>query len=501
MLDEIKALRKKQEQPFFIWQLEFLDVFRENSGFDVVIGNPPYVGQKGNKDTFCVIANGNLGRYHLGKMDLFYFFFHLSLDLAKDRASCSFITTNYFLTATGAKKLREDLYSRASIRELINFNEYRIFASALGQHNIITVFDKRASSRKTHTTLVEKTGTASSYDLYNVLRKTDKKLACSEIERENLYDGENKYIRLEGTQSQGNPVNEILNRMSNECHLLSSFCNIRQGLISGCDYMSKTNMEKLNAVDEIKEKDGVFIFDLKNPRDLRVVQSFSDDEQLLLRSLYKNSDIDRYWNSSLPTKKVLYLGKDQTDISKYPNIQRHLSKFSVVLADCREVSNGRRKYYQLHWPRIEDIFIGEKIIVPYRARRNAFSIDRDEWFCSADCYVITLNNNELDLRYILSLLNSKLYYLWLYYRGKRKGEMLELFKQSLSEIPIKKLNGETQAEHIALVDKIYSITSSEDYNPANPPEEQLNLEAEIDDLVFDLYQLTHEERQLVSKGR
>ena len=496
-LDEIKAFRKRHEKPFFIWKLEFSDVFRENSGFDVVIGNPPYVGESGNKDTFRPIARGNLGRYYLGKMDLFYFFFHLSLDLAKEHASCSFITTNYFLTASGAKKLREDLHSRASIRELINFNEYRIFASALGQHNIITVFDKGASSRNTHTTLVSKTGIARSYDLYSVLRKTDKKSDFSEVESEHLYDGEEKYIRLEGTQSKDNPVNQILNRMSNGCHLLSSFCNVNQGLVSGCDYVSGRNIKKLNGVDDIELKDGIFVFDLKNPRDLKVVQSFNEEEQLLLRSFYKNSDIDRYWNSSLPTKKVLYLGKEQTEISKYPNIERHLSKFNAVLADRREVRNGRIKHHQLQWYRAEDIFIGEKIIVPYRARRNAFSIDREEWFCRSDCYVITSESNELDLRYILSLMNSKLYYLWLYFRGKRKGEVLELFNQPLSEIPIKKLDEKAQAEHIALVDKIYAITRSEDYDPSNPPKEQLSLEAQIDELVFDLYELTEDERLLV----
>ena len=75
--------------------------------------------------------------------------------------------------------------------------------------------------------------------------------------------------------------------------------------------------------------------------------------------------------------------------------------------------------------------------------------------------------------------------------------MLELFNQPLSEIPIKKLDEKAQAEHIALVDKIYAITRSEDYDPSNPPKEQLSLEAQIDELVFDLYELTEDERLLV----
>ena len=495
-LDEIKALRKRHEKPFFIWKLEFSDVFRENGGFDVVIGNPPYVGESGNKDTFRPIANGNLGDYYLGKMDLFYFFFHLSLDLAKDCASCSFITTNYFLTASGAKKLREDLHSRASIRELINFNEYRIFASALGQHNIVTVFDKGKLSRKTHTTLVRKKGIASSYDLYSVLSKTDKDSAYSQLDSEHLYDGEEKYIRLEGTQSKGNPVNRILDKVANSGVPLSTLFQVNQGIVSGCDYVSGRNIKKLKGENVVELKDGIFVFDHKNPRDLQALQSFTENEKQLLRPFYKNSDISRYWSSSECTKNILYY-PDSLDGSDYPNIFLHLEKFKDILEARLDTYNESYHWTALHRSREENIFVRQKIVVPYRARKNAFSINQEEWFCRSDCYVITPKSDELDLRYILSLLNSKLYYLWLYFRGKRKGEVLELFNQPLSEIPIKNLGSEAQAEHIALVDKIYTITRSEDYDPSNPPKEQLSLEAQIDELVFDLYELTEDERLLV----
>ncbi|MCK9626732.1 MAG: hypothetical protein M0R23_09825, partial [Bacteroidales bacterium] len=51
-LEDIKKLRRKNIRPFFIWKLEFSDVFKEKGGFDVVIGNPPYVGERGNKNIF-----------------------------------------------------------------------------------------------------------------------------------------------------------------------------------------------------------------------------------------------------------------------------------------------------------------------------------------------------------------------------------------------------------------------------------------------------------------
>ncbi|MEA3496856.1 MAG: transposase, partial [Bacteroidota bacterium] len=85
-------------------------MFDIKSGFDVVIGNPPYIGEKGNKDIFRQLAIGSLSkRFYQRKIDIFYFFFHLALDTLKERGTFSFITTNYYPTADAAKNLRNDL--------------------------------------------------------------------------------------------------------------------------------------------------------------------------------------------------------------------------------------------------------------------------------------------------------------------------------------------------------------------------------------------------------
>jgi hypothetical protein len=94
----------------FDFDVYFSEILRRNRGFDVVIGNPPYLGQQGNKEIFQVIKNGKLGRkYHQRRMDLFYFFFHLALDLVKPCGFVVLITTNYYLLATYADKLRADI--------------------------------------------------------------------------------------------------------------------------------------------------------------------------------------------------------------------------------------------------------------------------------------------------------------------------------------------------------------------------------------------------------
>jgi adenine-specific DNA-methyltransferase len=97
-------------------------------------------------------------------------------------------------------------------------------------------------------------------------------------------------------------------------------------------------------------------------------------------------------------------------------------------------------------------------------------------------------------------LNSKLYYQWLYHRGKRKGEALELYQVPLSEVPIKVIGKEEQQPFIQLVDRILAITTKTDYDPHNPPQEQKKLEREIDQRVYKLYGLTKEEIELVEKS-
>lgn len=138
-----------------------------------------------------------------------------------------------------------------------------------------------------------------------------------------------------------------------------------------------------------------------------------------------------------------------------------------------------------------------KIVAPQRSSANTFGYNDIPWYAMSDVFFITEKDKSIFLKYILVLINSKLYYLWLYHRGKRKGETLELIGNPLSEIPIKKISKNEQKPFIDLADKILAITSKPGYNPKNPPDEQKKLEKQIDDLVYDLYALTPEEIKIV----
>jgi adenine-specific DNA-methyltransferase len=255
--------------------------------------------------------------------------------------------------------------------------------------------------------------------------------------------------------------------------------------------VSNRNVDKLPKYTKAEYGDGIFVFDSANARDNQVISRFAPSERALLKRFFKNSDIRRYWCSSRAEKYLLYIGRDLRSLRGYPNVAAHLNTYKAILSDRREVENGRIEFFQLQWPRAEHIFVGPKLVVPYRSERNTFAYDASEWFCRSDCYVITQKSTAYDLRYLLALLNSKLYYLWLYHRGKRKGEVLELFQVPLSEIPVRRIPMHQQQPYIRVAD---AITEAKKHDPEEDTE---GLEHEIDLLVYELYGLTLEEVSLI----
>ena len=83
---------------------------------------------------------------------------------------------------------------------------------------------------------------------------------------------------------------------------------------------------------------------------------------------------------------------------------------------------------------------------------NNFGYNDQSWYASADVYFIKELDPKFPLKPVLGLLNSRLYYYWLYHRGKRKGEMLELYQVPLSEIPIPKLTSQQIVQLTKIVD-------------------------------------------------
>lgn len=425
-------------------------------------------------------------------MDLFYFFFHLALNIAADNSQVAFITTNYFPTAYGAKKLRNDFKARSTVRNMINFNELKIFESALGQHNMITVLEKSYNKKTIAVTCIsQRRGVATAEVLQQMVNGNDTKTHYYNVAQKDLYDGDECYIRLTGSKQSNDPTQKILEKIKEQGERLGAICDVKVGARSGIDKISKTHLQ-IDSRYNLNE--AVFV----------VSQGFYDkippNERILVKPLFKNSDIHRYFNETTTDQYLLYIGR-KTNIDRFPFLKKHLKRFKPLIKKIRGL-NGE-PWYSLVRTREERIFKAPKIVIPQRSRVNDFSFNSHDFYCSSDVYYVVnkKNDSSVDLKYTISLLNSKLYYLWLYHRGKRKGETLELYQKPLSEIPIKQLSGKDQKPFIAIVDEILTITTSEDYPSSESKQAKVKqLENQIDLMVYKLYDLSDKEIKIVKKS-
>jgi hypothetical protein len=103
---KLAQLSNSNERPFFLWHLFFKEVF-ENGGFDIVIGNPPYLSNKGVDD----ITKNNFGFSD----DLYNYFFIIGNEILKTRGIFCYITSNTFLTLQSKKNIRELLLNNQII--------------------------------------------------------------------------------------------------------------------------------------------------------------------------------------------------------------------------------------------------------------------------------------------------------------------------------------------------------------------------------------------------
>lgn len=417
--------------PFFDpeWMFDIKD------GFDIVIGNPPYIGEKGHKEIFRLLSKSNFGeRFYQRKMDIFYFFFHYSLDVLRDDGVFSFITTNYYPTADGARNLRLDLKNRSSFIKLVNFNETIIFESAKGQHNLITIGLKSFKDKsKTEIIYCKGKELISLKNVVEILNYTSDKAIYQVLNNKELFDGENAFIRFE----KGNVV-DFLNMMQQNSFLLKDYFNVNQGILSGVDKISNKHIVE-GLTEQSNKGNGVFVLSNDEVVEMRL----QENEKSLLKKFYKNSDVHRYWANTRNEYYLLYLTRD-LNINNYPNIKQHVLKYKKVIKN-RSTERGEMqaalklgKWWVVFAAREKSIFDGEKIISPQRSHKNTFAYNDTEWYSSADVYYITKKNNSpISLKYLLGVLNSSLYFQWLYKKGKKKGEMLELYASPLENIPIK----------------------------------------------------------------
>lgn len=430
---------------------DFLIDFEED-GYDFILGNPPYLGEKNHKEMFDILKEHELGKLYYEKgMDYFYFFIEKSLDILKPGGILGFVTSSYWPRADFANKLRERIKREGYFLEVLDFCEYRVFDTAKGHHSMVFFLKKSEEVesfrykklRKTKTSLDEILNNINDKDIWEIKE-------CKNINTINKFT--HFYF---GTEEELKIIEKI---KLNSKYTLDEICEINQGIVSGAD-RSKDSEKGIFVLskEELKEK-GIYNGEYLKP-------------------FFKSKDISRYKTKEECDWNILYLNK-KFEIEKYLEVENHMKSYQILLQERRECKKGVIPWYSLQWPRKQKIFESAKIVVPQRSRENIFGFNEIPWYASADVYFLT--EFQISYKVLLGILNSSLIYFWLYNMGKKKGEYLELYQKPLGEIPIAKFNFDFEEKMNNMIGLIFESGSE-------------SLQRDIDNLVYEMYGLEMDE--------
>src|SRR5262249_6996901 len=127
------------------WERDFPAV-AVAGGFDIIVGNPPYLRQRNAKALFDSLAATELGRqWRQARMDLWSYFAHRSLDLLRPGGILSFIVNSYWMSSRGAAKLITRLQRESNLEEIQLLDDAPVFKAVSGRHMIFRLRKRGAS--------------------------------------------------------------------------------------------------------------------------------------------------------------------------------------------------------------------------------------------------------------------------------------------------------------------------------------------------------------------
>ena len=440
-------------------------------GFDVAIGNPPYIKEYTFKRAFDGLRDSP---YYQGKMDIWYMFACEGLDLVRSGGGIvTFIAQNNWVTSYGASKMRHKVIQDAQVLSLVDFGSFKIFES--GIQTMVMIFRKNSDSqnyafdhRRLH---------GNDLNIDDVMSLLSKQ-PNSKAEYLSPTIKRSEYIGKPLTFSD--PVVElILEKILLKSQFSLEEKEVANGIHHHHDFVNRQRKEVLGNQYEIG--DGIFILN-QNEKDKI---PFTQKELDLIKPSYTTKKLHRYYGNPTNQEWVIYTDsgfKNKKKIENYPNIKRHLDQF-------REVITSDNKPYGLHRARNPYFFQGEKIISVRKCAQPTFTYVNFDSYVSATFYVI--KTNRTNQKYLTGLLNSRLIAFWLKHRGKMQGTNYQIDKQPLLAIPLISPTIDKQTSVASLVDRIL------DAKHTNPDSDISDLENEIDNLVYTLYDLPPEEIAIV----
>lgn len=414
----------------FNWEKEFPEIFA-NGGFDIVVGNPPYVKEDIGKNAF----NGL--HQHLcyqGKMDLWYFFGWLALTISKKEfAYISFIAPNNWITNDGASKFRNKINDCATIFEYIDFNNFMIFEEAQIQTMIyIMKNDNKLEKYKFKYSKILNNKIAKEEIMHFLQKLENNNFEYFDVDI-NRVDYKDKLFNFNSEKNRN-----VLNKIKANANFYLKKEEIFSGIDIGQDFINAKSLEILG--DDFKIGDGIFNLSEEEYNSY----NFFNNEKEIIKPFYTTKEVNRYYFNEKNKYWVIYTTskfKNPQEIIDYPNIKKHLDKFSKVIT-------SDNKPYGLHRARNEEILSIRK------HERPAFS------YVTLDTYVNRTFNiiktDRVNLKYLLVLLNSKLTKFWLKEKGKMQGDIFQVDITPIISIPLIIVSKDQEA-FISLSEKMLSL--------------------------------------------
>ena len=461
--------------------------------FDLIIGNPPYLGQNYNAEIFqeYVKKYPICSKYFVGNMDLFYFFVHLGIEKLKPGGLLSYITTNYWVTKsqkTGIKLLKPHILDECYLIQYIDLSRLNIFEGARGQHNCIFVLQKKTEQEKSRkkNKIIQIIQTQRGRESQQVEDELNKRIFKDLIDNIN-----SQYMRKYNSALTNNDlspkdnwnliypqeVKEIVDKIERYCenngHIskIQDYFIIRNGLI-----LINDKIFILKEGKELKiENDDYYI--LVNGNYMRL----SEIEKKRLKMVFKSKSIIKYgYNIEDSIGYILYFNKNEFNQKpssnrnklleqKYPALTNYLKQFEIKLREI--LINAKENPNDFYYPRrgsfirrsdedgneglvdLEPFYDNkQKIFFKFISNENVFGYSHDPYYATSDTYFLwPLINNKIDYLFTIAYLNSKL----VSFLYKAKNIIIKRSKTKLEHgLTIPSLKNFDSSEKKALVDLI-----------------------------------------------
>lgn len=425
----------------------------ETGGFDVVLGNPPYVRQEAIKHLKTSLKNYQV---FTGTSDLFTYFYESGFNLLKENGILAFITSNKWMRAKYGEKLREFFLEKTTLLQLIDFKGKQVFDATVDAN--ILLF-KKGSDKSAKLWVGEDLPSA---------EKPLQSLAQSCLNKKVFMLGDERIHALKAKiEAKGTPLKEWDVKIN---------------------YGIKTGFNE------------AFIIDTATKERLCAEDPKSAE---IIKPVLRGRDIKRYGYQWAGLWLINSHNNPPVNIDDYPAIKKHLDNYYLQLE--KRLDKGVTPYNLRNCAYLRE-FEKEKVVWADLSRSgNSFVFDNKNLYLQNTGYIMT----GLSLKYLNAVLNSKLI---LYYFNLTNQKLDETgwrwINQYVEQLPIPQISETAQKPFITLVDKI--LASKQPFDKLRAPpldnstgslhgasQDTSELEREIDARVFDLYDLTEEEIAMV----